>query len=443
MSTPNITINNITFFLIRVVDNLHPRYRDVLEIHSHEHGKAPFSFWVYRSNSELGFWRLCVTKESSLQRLLWYKGNIDYVQATFIHLELQHFINENIHLVAKIQLDNDEKLQDCICYINQGPCSYSNRLATAQIDDKERVILEEPFSIIHSLDDEIKNKFPVGCGRIPRGLKDSDIRIIMKRFSDHLKNDYDFIRIVRVCSFSFNFERIIDSVGDIYCITLKRKITLKDSQTNIVFIYFLKTKLGEVSQLGPSSFTTNITRICSRDYHIFPFFITNDNARITNMGLYSKYIPSGIFICKLFDYHGYDQCTIEEIMNEKCTPNYSYIGKRYDDLFPLKEAIEELSSSCDIEPSKEHLLEDTLSDSSQGSFLSFMNFPKKLKKSNESKKSKESKESKESYETIISQPQLRSLRKRLYKDLKKLKHFHKINKSKKKRNVFIRRSRRK
>jgi hypothetical protein len=374
-------------------------------------GKHPFSFWVYRSNSELGFWRLCVTKSSSLQSLLWYKGTNDYVQATFIHLKLQHFINENIQYVPKIQLDNDEKLSDCICYINTQYCSSSNIIAIEHINNPERMISEEPFSIIQSLDDETKNKDPVGCGRIPKGFTNENVQTILHGFSEHLENEYKIERVYKVCSFSFNFEKLIESAGDIYCIRLKRKIILKDSQTNTVLIYFLKTKLvvdpSLIANPSKSLFTRNITRICSKDYHVFPFFITNADATITKMGLYSKYIPSGLFICKLFDYYNYSQCTIEEIMYEKCTQHYSYIGKRYDDLFPLKEAVEDLSSLCDITGKQSRSLSSSLS---RGSF-----------------------------ETVSSQS---SLKKRFYKDFKRLKHFHKLNKSKKKKNIIIRRSKR-
>ena len=433
MSTPKITINNITFFLIRVVDNLHPRYSDVLEIHSHELDKDPFSFWVYRSNSELGFWRLCVTKSNSLQSLLWYKGTADYVQATFIHLELQHFINQNIQYVPKVQLDDIEKLSDCVCYINTRYCSSSNKLATEHIDNPERIISEEPFSNIQSYDDDARI-YPIGCGRIPRGFTNDRIKVVLEEFSEHLESEYKIENVSKVCFFSFNFEKIMKSVGEIYCITLKRKIILKDSQTNNILIYFLKTKLdidpSLITTPTLSQFTSNITRICSKEYHVFPFFITNTDATITNMGLYSKYIPSGIFICKLFDYYVYDQCTLEEMRDEKCTQHYSYIGKRYDDLFPLNEAVEKISETC-------HMSTRPLSRESRKSRDS-----RESRKSRDSKESQKSWDSRESYETITSQPQLRSLRKRFYKDFKKLKHFHKINKSKKKRNVIIRRSRR-
>jgi hypothetical protein len=417
MSRPQITIDNITFFLIRVVDNMHKRYSDILEIHSQEEGKSPFSFWVYRSNSELGFWRLCITKSNSLQNLLWYKGTIDYVQATFVHLELQNFINENIQYVPKIQLNAIEKMTECVCYINTRHCSPSNQLALEQIDDPERMISEEPFSLIQSLDDDTKHTRPVGCGRIPSGFTDADVKGILQEFSDNLKSEYRYDRrsLTRVSSFSFNFEKLIDSVGEIYCIRLNRIIPLKDSQTNTVLIYFLKTKLNIdpllIANPSRSLFTRNITRICSRDYHVFPFFITNNHSRVTKMGLYSKYIPSGLFICKLFDYYGYSQCTVEEMRNEKCTMDYSYIGKRYDDLFPLKEAIEELSSVCEISGKQTRSSSTSLSKAS-------------------------------SYETTSSQTPLRSLKARFYKDFKKLKHFHKMNKSKKIKNKTTRRLKR-
>ena len=53
-------------------------------------------FWVYRSNSELGFWRLCSSVSDNPEQM--YKGdpdefNYDYIQTTFIHLTLQFFIN--------------------------------------------------------------------------------------------------------------------------------------------------------------------------------------------------------------------------------------------------------------------------------------------------------------------------------------------------------------
>lgn len=50
------------------------------------------NFYVYRSKSQGGFWRLYMRLVGSLQ---FYKG-ADYAQQTFIHLKLQQFIEENI-----------------------------------------------------------------------------------------------------------------------------------------------------------------------------------------------------------------------------------------------------------------------------------------------------------------------------------------------------------
>jgi hypothetical protein len=348
----NITINGITFFLIRLVDNLHPRYKEVLEIHSHEDGRLPFSFWVYRSNSELGFWRLCISKETDLRNLILYKGetNTDYVQATFIHLQLQQFINENISLISKVTLDDDAKIEECICYVNVARCRHLNDKATREIIDWKRIITRFPFAKLQMYD--IRMVKPIGCGKIGDGVTDEDVRKLLVDFSDNLEDLYDIEDVTFITTFSFNFDNIMNSDGEIYCIKLTAKDNNPLSDVNTVLIYFLKTKLNIHAKLLPnihmisSEYRNNITRICGEDVHVFPFLITNDKATITPYGLYSKYIPSGIFVCKLFDYHGYDQCTEEERKFQKCNAMYSYIGKRYYDLFPLREAVDSIASTC-------------------------------------------------------------------------------------------------
>ena len=63
-------------------------------------------FWVYRSNSELGFWRLCSSVSDNPKQM--YKGdpdefNYDYIQTTFIHLTLQFFINARFEAIPSIR----------------------------------------------------------------------------------------------------------------------------------------------------------------------------------------------------------------------------------------------------------------------------------------------------------------------------------------------------
>ena len=65
-----------------------------------------------------------------------------------------------------------------------------------------------------------------------------------------------------------------------------------------------------------------------------PILLTN-NFSINELGLYTKYILAGAYICKLFDYWGnYNQCTPDEIQNGNVNSEYAYIGNRYDNLFP-------------------------------------------------------------------------------------------------------------
>ena len=65
-----------------------------------------------------------------------------------------------------------------------------------------------------------------------------------------------------------------------------------------------------------------------------PFLLIPVGILINNLGLYSKYILAGAYICKLFDYAV--QCSINENIRHQCTINYTYIGDRYNNMFPFK-----------------------------------------------------------------------------------------------------------
>jgi len=62
-----------------------------------------------------------------------------------------------------------------------------------------------------------------------------------------------------------------------------------------------------------------------------PILLTTTNATITEYGVYSDYIPSGFYICKILDYTS--QCSLEKSQISKCSNQYTYIGMRYQDLF--------------------------------------------------------------------------------------------------------------
>ena len=90
-----ISIDGVEFTLIRktIYDD---RYRDVVNVESlviDDDEEKKYNFWVYRSNSELGLWRLCIDLRGKF-----HKGP-DYIQSTLIHVELQKFINDNIDVI--------------------------------------------------------------------------------------------------------------------------------------------------------------------------------------------------------------------------------------------------------------------------------------------------------------------------------------------------------
>jgi len=146
------------------------------------------------------------------------------------------------------------------------------------------------------------------------------------------------------------FKETLHSSGNIYRIELTRKEILdENAKTNTIYLFFLLTSLFNCTE--STRFFTNINRICKKTTHIMPILLTN-NIKINELGLYQNYIMTGAYICKLFDYFSrkyietkqnpsynslYDQCTDDEITNGSCTQDYSYIGDRYDTLFPYKQ----------------------------------------------------------------------------------------------------------
>ena len=91
---PEIIIDGITFKLL----NKYEDDNDYLIVNLISNNTDSFS--CYRSNSELGMWRLCSrTDDPTGKSGQLYKGheltNYDYVQTTLIHIILQIFINLN------------------------------------------------------------------------------------------------------------------------------------------------------------------------------------------------------------------------------------------------------------------------------------------------------------------------------------------------------------
>jgi hypothetical protein len=337
--TDSITIDNYIFKLIRQTNHT-TNYNHVVEISvSGIIDKRLFpNFWVYQSNSELGFWRLCyinIRNRTGIERTPFHKGDFDYIQSTLIHLQLQNFINNNIYKIPFVELSFSEKEEQQFCLYGWFPEIMDHEEDEIQnvsdvIDDENRIITEQPFE---SLNNELQ------CG-FTANRPYSFIQQLLEEFSINFSSTYHIVGTTLLDKHNFNFGDFIKSQGNIYSIQLERNQPSELLQTNSIILYFMITELIIPELVETFPFMDYITEICGKKSHVFPFLLIPLGSSINHLGIYTKFIPCGIYICKLFDYSY--QCSLEEEKNNKCSDSYSYIGNRYDNLFPFNIVLTEL-----------------------------------------------------------------------------------------------------
>jgi len=334
-SEKSISIDDYTFTLIRQTNHTE-KYNHVVEISVIRNiDQTPFpNFWVYQSNSELGFWRLCyinIINRLGIETTPFHKGNNDYIQSTLIHLNLQIFINKQIDNIPFVELNVGEKEEQHFCLYGWTPepmDRVEDELPYVEdvIDNKNRLINEEPFE---SLNNEEK------CG-FTENKSYSYIKGLLEVFSAMFRDAFAITKYGLLYNHNFNFVGMTNTIGDVYFIELTRKEPSEILKSNNVVLYFMVTQLI-MTELVTPRFKDTIVQICGKKYHIFPFLLIPKGSSINYLGIYNQFIPCGIYICKLFDYSY--QCSIEEEENGKCSESYSYIGNRYDNLFPINETL--------------------------------------------------------------------------------------------------------
>lgn len=364
-----IKIDNFTFTLL----SKYQSSRLLVQIESRNR-RNPKIFWVYPSSSELGLWRCAVhygTQPIIAERLL-YKGKndkpfseftddnyYDYIQQTFIHLELQRFINLCVNDLPIFDTSSNPLFSNIInpiirdnlfsaCYLYQvedtNPIhqKYRNleteREVIETIDDFRRQIKEPPFIELQKSIECGETESTTGRKRTPRQA--------IQVFSRELKKIYDYDREDVVFEYRNIFSDTLLVDGEVRCIQLSKKKRTYGKANNIL-LYYLKSQIQPIRE---SEYKRNIEYITSKEHHM-PFLMTTPGAKINEFGMYTEYIPCGAFICKLFDYSTgiHQQCTEEEIEMGRCTRNYSYIGSRYDDIFPFRLDSPELPSLPKVE----------------------------------------------------------------------------------------------
>jgi hypothetical protein len=282
----NIIIDDIEFELISYDATAHDNRGSVLIKSRYLKGSRYFikPFFVYRSNSEMGFWRFdCIDDEES-EHL--HKGSHDYVQQTFIHIKLQLFINENI-----IRLPHDIH-RPFLC---------------------DEQIMNEINNVDRKLDIEPFDKMEFKCGQ---KHNEDDIKKVLTNIDDKILIKYEINNIRYISPYNFDniFEKEILKIklrGHIWKINLKNKVGGRN-----LILYVLHYNFRSCDE--------NDSKLYYKD-KIIPIFLTFSD-KITRIGTYVDYVHSGIFICKILEYKS--QCTSSDV----CTKSYAFVGDRYDDL---------------------------------------------------------------------------------------------------------------
>lgn len=312
--------------------------------------KEVINFWVYPSTSELGLWRLLANIFETFN----YKGHnvpasirsdrppgdylyYDYVQQTFIHIILQIFINQNINDLNILKYPKNALVPHKPHKPERKLTLEYNQKIFDVIDDPSRQIQLSPFILLQQI---------MECGEIetitPRKRRPN---VVIKEFAKKLKKEYellyDYVEVV--APYNKKFQDRINITGDIIKFPL---INIKDGSIVILYACVIKMTPIPTDQIFRKS-ASNISRICDKDLHIMPFFLTTEDSKVNCFGVYTKYIPCGAFICKLFDYsngyhcsRGHFQCTPEEYESNHCSTEYSYVGDRFDNIFPFNEWLE-------------------------------------------------------------------------------------------------------
>lgn len=323
----NITIDSINFKLVgynlknEVID------KDSLKIISTLPDGTTYELYLYQSETSLGFWRL-----GCHNRVQLYKGENDYIQQTFIHFILQEFINKNIEIVKSVPFvnihpelteENKKKIieNDLNLYKNNFPICWDklafkntfNHYIPQHIIDPNRMIKIEPFLTFNKDLSKL-------CGNWKKDPR-TDLQELSTKFSEHYQLDRSSINLLYNNVYEYNNEEFDGSPIQLnvnYEIFICKLISRIDSSE--LFLYYTIYNIINKDSL-----------IADRQY--FPLFLTT-NLHITPFGTFEKYVLSGGYICKLFEYQ--EQVKIPGF-GARISKEHLYIGYIYNNLFPFNE----------------------------------------------------------------------------------------------------------
>ena len=281
-------------------------------------------FICYMSCSQ-GLWRLCVREEYNDNRL--YKGN-NYTTSSIISFELQKFIMahysdlkeieyENIHCIhtndiLKRQIDRQTENLDIHNTIHDDTYVHINKYTTKKtISQKE--VLDRAVSLQNHFD-------------IPSEVVD------VYDYTVPPLHNIDYKEMVNIASNDLLDENTQDYYYNILDNLIRMHISLKcvnlNSQRYQLRMYYLRVT-DIISGFGEA-----LEKKIDGSYNIPVLILPQSGTEnINQYGLYNKQYEYTEYVHKPFEYT--HQCTAQ-----KCSGQYSFLGKFWNDVFPFKQIYE-------------------------------------------------------------------------------------------------------
>jgi hypothetical protein len=283
---------------------------------------------LYRSNSDLGFWRLCYTKDSS-DTSQFEKGSprkLHYVMTTFIHIELQIFINKKME--EGIIPINDE-VADCftpyssVDGLNEKIYNFINDRTGINVDYEDMgIFTNDLFNDYFHLQERNNNTNEVRrrkdeylynkkkgpftreygyCGRNSYFIKKEIIT-----GSNFLEHNYVPGNNTKLCDYNLDLE------SKDFHIAIESKffsVELNKNKTTSIQIPNLRLYYLHIKNINANGLI--------HENIFYPAFICPLDSRINEFGMYDEYFDIGVYICKLFDY-------TKRCKGIQCSEDYSF-----------------------------------------------------------------------------------------------------------------------
>lgn len=354
-SSLSIDIDDYTFNLISFNPTAYEN-RGIVVLNSRNKTSGEvIEFAIYRSHSDLRFWRLCYIANNA--EPVFSKGNWSsyighYVQTTFIHLELQLFINDAL---AKNLIPIDET-SDCHDIYLKNPATLekikhlidedTGVRGGIELDYKDYGFIERTSPYYpYDIQPLGKNNLIANFGYC--GSQVSNIKVY--HASKFLENNYEYVSNDIIAPYNYtggdsvNFDLTLNSE---LCVVILRKKTAIGGPDELSLYYLKINELSIVNKLQEDE--AKKTKTVNNLY--LPVFLGPRINPINEFGLYETYLDLGAYVCKLIEY---TKNCINKGEKYVCTSKYSLLTDLYKiPLFPFNVIAPESYSEEDLKKIK-------------------------------------------------------------------------------------------